>query len=92
VGVVNKEVLNLLVCGKYVFSGSSTDQDSGECSMMAGGKARSASKLKYVSIRYLNYISHKNTPTFYFFRSNIFIFFLRVTEAVLMTNVINNIW
>jgi hypothetical protein len=34
------------LCGKYVFSGSSTDQNSGECPMMVGGKAQSASKLK----------------------------------------------
>jgi hypothetical protein len=55
--------LQINVIAGYVFSGSSTDQDSGECPMMVGGKARSASFI-FSGVTY------------------IFIFFLKVTEAV----------
>jgi hypothetical protein len=70
-----------LIAG-YVFSGSSTDQDSGECPMMVRGKARSAPKLKEVSIRYLNYNIKTDLPFIFSGVTYIFIFFLKVTEAV----------
>jgi hypothetical protein len=44
--------LQINVIAGYVFSGSSTDQDSGECPMMVGGKARSASYI-FSGVTYL---------------------------------------